>query len=293
MNIAAMLRTNGQTTIKRVRISQSIQQELKDYIFSSLEDYINHERVERVEFTGEFKPDNDQVFMIANFELPFDTDFISNTINLETLQINEIESIYGLIFSEQEKNEIIFQTFDSRKILGNKKWYELVYNQNDFVRFNKKGIIIDKRIDGVYLRNEQTLLFRSFHNISRLFDMKDYYREATNEEIEEFGSNELINVDNIEDLHQIADTQIRKYIYLIQKNEILNNLQEKGKFSKAKEFANKFEIGNLFDENEQKITIPVQNKKKTKLLLKFLNEDIYEAPITDSRYETNSKRRIS
>ncbi len=289
MNITAMLRTKEQPIIKRVRISQSIQQELRGYVFSPLDNYLSYERVE---FTGEFKPDNDQVFVIENFKLPFNIDFTSNTINLETLQIDEIQNIYGLIFSEPEKNEIIFQTFDSRRILG-RRGFELIHHNNDFTKFDEKGIIVDKKIDGVYLKNEQTLLFRSFHNISRLFDMKDYYREATNEEIEEFGNNELINIENIEDLHQIADTQIRKYIYLIQKNGILTNLQERDRFLKAKEFANKFEIGNFFDENKQKIIVPIQDKRKTKLLLKFLNEDIYEAPITDNKYETNSKRKIS
>ncbi len=290
MNITAMLRVNGETAIKRVRISQAIQHELRDYILSPLNNYIS---CERIEFTGEFKPDDDQILTIENFQLPFNIDFIHNILSLEALQIEDIEKIYGLIFSEPDRNEIIFQTFDSRKILGNKKWYELVHHKNDFVRFENKGIIIDQRIDGVYLIKEKTLLFKSFHNISRLFDIRNYYREATDEEIKNFASDGLIDVDRVDDLIEVADTQTRKYIFLIQKNGILANLQDRDRFLKAKALANRFEIGDLFDEDKYKISIPVGSKKKTKLLLKFLNEDLYESPLTDSKYETNSKRKIS
>ncbi|MFK2369565.1 hypothetical protein ACIXNN_14705 [Bacteroides fragilis] len=112
--------------------------------------------------------------------------------------------------------------------------------------------------------------------------MIDFFEEASNETIEDFANQELLNV-NVDWLKENSNSMIRKQITLIQKSNILATATVKKLKSSAKIFNLQIEIAN------GKLTIP-NNKKQCKDVLCFLNEQFYIGLISGKKFRTNSKR---
>lgn len=182
MNLFALLKDDN---IARISLSRDVQNELKEYITPQVSEISEKERIY---FNGQYKPDDDQVLQIKRFEIPFKNKLtLDCNILSEETQIDEIKS---LIFSF-DKNKIAFQTFDRRKIIQPNKC-NLILSNETFSKLNKKGISIDQKIDVLF--KDDNLLFYSYHNASKIFsNLSDYYREATDKEL-----NEIKESDNIE-----------------------------------------------------------------------------------------------
>ena len=54
----------------------------------------------------------------------------------------------------------------------------------------------------------------------------------------------------------------------------------------------KFGLSIELDEENGKLVVP-SSKREFKKLLRLLNDDLLESPLTQAKYETNSKRRIA
>ena len=177
---------------------------------------------------------------------------------------------------------LIFQSIDSRKFIKPNSF--LFYSDNTFNYEDKKGIKLDNNIDTLLEIESNTVLFNSFHNASKIFDLSEIFREATNEELEEFQKHELfsdgLTLDKI-------NNRLRKKIFLIQKNEILNKIKQN--YNIVKNYAN--EVGLSIYFNNNKIIIPSDLSELTKLI-NFFNEDLYRSPISGVIYESNSKKSV-
>lgn len=279
MNILCRLKSqNGNGDLRRIKLSQDIENQLSSYLAESLS-YFN--KAERINFNGEYKPDENQVLVIKNYK-GFKANEFDNILIIPVLEEAEIETIKYLIFSNNDL--ILFQTFDSRKIIKPEKLY-LLYSSNTYSRIDNKGLVVDAKIDAVFLKNESVLLFSSYHNASKIFDLSNYYREATENEIKENFTNKEIFIGEL-DL-SIINSRYRKKIYQIIKNDVLKKVKDN--FKSVNNYANEFGLFGVFDENNSKIILP-QNKKDIEKLINFLNDDLYKSPISDIIYETNSKR---
>lgn len=280
MNLFCHLRENN--SFKRIVLSQNLQNELSEYLSNIINKFVNSTQIE---FSGEYKPEeeNNEILCINDFINPYQN---FEPMSLEVLSGDEIENIKSLIFVDD--NKIAYQSFDKRKIIKPSKWF-LIYSNDTYSKIEKAGLIIDPKIDALYLVKEKKLLFYSFHNATKIFDLADYYREATDSEIENFFDNKLIEKEtdfNKEHLNK----NVRKKIHLIQKNNILKKVQSN--FDEVAKHASKFDLLEYFDINFKKIKIP-NDKKKIEKLINFLNDDIYDSPITSNIYKTNSKRVIN
>ena len=81
------------------------------------------------------------------------------------------------------------------------------------------------------------------------------------------------------------DQTTRKLIWAIQKSNIEYDLTEAVNVGN-----NKFNL-QIRLRDDGKLNIPA-NKKNFKRLLRLLNDDLLESPLTQEKYETNSKKRI-
>ena len=277
MNIYCIIRESN--AIKRIQLSQDLHNRLNDYLNESITPI---KQKKTVLFSGEYKPEENEILYIENFDNPH--------INIDALSTgqldeNEIESIKTLVFKMDDK-KIAYQCFDNRKIIRPEKWF-LIYSNNTYCKIDNRGLIIDNKIDAIFCGNK--LLFSSYHNASKIFDLSRYYREATDNEIENFIKNKIIKDGESFDKN-LLNSKMKKKIYLILKNNVLK--QVKDNFESVAEYSEKVGMSSCFDKSNTKIIFP-NDKNKVEKLLNFLNDDLYNSPITGNNYETNSKRKIS
>jgi hypothetical protein len=125
--------------------------------------------------------------------------------------------------------------------------------------------------------------------VRRLFDVDDYYKEATNEELASFAQHARLAAPADFNLADLADTWIRRKITLIQASGLLDTTPA----DKIQQIANTFNIQLevIGQGNEAKLTLPNQ-KRDLKAFLKFLNDDFYQSPLTDVQYVSSSKRKL-
>lgn len=65
MNLFALLKDEH---IKRISINQEIQRQLDDYIKDSIHQFVNKERID---FDGQYKPENNQILLISDYNLNY------------------------------------------------------------------------------------------------------------------------------------------------------------------------------------------------------------------------------
>lgn len=277
MNLYCMLKNNDNpiNIIRRILLSQELQSNLSAYIQKSINEVKNSTPIS---FSGEYKTEEDEVLIIENFENPY-ANFIPATTQI--LQSNEIENIKTLIFVNEEM--IAYQCFDSRKVIRPEKWF-LIYSGNTYNKIDNKGLIIESKIDALFWKNR--LFFSSYHNASKIFDLSSYYREASDKEIDDLMKDKCIQADVSFDKNLI-NSKMRKKLYLIQKNKTLEKVQNN--FDIVLEYAKQLNVGKMFDKKKKKIIIP-SDKKNLEKLINFLNDDLYKSPISETIYETNSKK---
>lgn len=272
--------------VKRIPLIRELQMRLTQGFAEKLSVYISNETT-LLDFNENvhYNPDEDELFVIKNFRMPQKIiNALNNPVNLENISEEYYENIRAIFCGGQnnENYEIMFTVFDSKKIIKRSRFkIILLYRDGTFTDFENKMIVIEERIDVLFRNNN--LYFRSFTNAKKIFGdhLNEYYREATDEEIEEF-SDQLFG-DSIP--NEFIDYRTRKFIFGIMKEGIpeVRRVVQVGK----EKFGIELEIT-----EDGKLAIP-DNKRDFKKLLKLLNDDLLESPLTNAKYETNSKRKIS
>ena len=245
-----------------------------------------------MEFDGSYKPDQDEVLYIDNFQLPDEIkDAIRNPIGVASYgkENGDYPSIKAIFVGERteedatEKFSVAFQRFrKDQYILPD--FINIFWDQNTFRREKKFGISVSDLIDCYFVNNK--LEFASFYFARQIFDLSGYYRSATNQEVESFTSNELLSFEDASNFKALANSSIRRKIAMINDSGVLENHSA----IDIKRLAQKAGI-DLTVKNK-KIIIP-QDKEKIKVILSFLDEEAYKGPFTQFTYLANSKRKVS
>ncbi len=282
MNLIAII---NDRKIRRLPLSNGIQEDLIKHYNGVKETFINDTL--KVGFEGNYKCEDNEIYELKKFDLnnniyncDLNNVIFNNLITLNQIDNNDIENIKILI-AVQDKY-LIFQSMDNRKFIKPKSF--LIFSNNTFNYEDKKGIKIDNNIDCIVDLNSKSLLFTSFHNASKIFNLSDIYREATKQEIDEFCKQKIFNGELKEE--NLTST-IRKKIFLISKNNILQYVKKN--FQQVKNYAEELGIDCFKDE---KIKFP-EDKEGIKKLINFLNEDLYKSPISNTIYESNSKKKYN
>lgn len=290
MNLSLFALTeNPANRIVKFNLSQEVQNELTVYL-KNQETQFNLS-VEKIPFDGKYKPDFGEVLVINNFD---DIDGLALAI-INTVPISEVEpsievfqSIKALFSGYVDGGiaTILIQNFDKRKIIST-NGLSIFHSSNTYKKIEDIGLTIDSKLTAII--KGENLEFFSFHLLRQIFDMSEYYKEATDNDIHEFLSLPLIHVDDIENLISMSDTWIRRKFSLIQQSQILENTHLNDIKAVAIEFNIPLVTKNI-DGNEV-IELP-NNKADLKTILRFFDEDYYKSPLSRIQYVTNSKRVV-
>jgi len=283
----AILKVNSEYEVRRIDVVYHIENHILNTLIKEKQNFFtNIENV--IDFTESplYKLEDDQVFVIDDFELNLPLlDYAGNSTPLEVLDPQQFEKVKYIALVDLGTKEIGFIVFNKSFILKPRnKFWMLFVDKNMFTEFDKKALLIPKKMDAVWKDNK--LYFKSLRKVTILFGdrIKRYYKEATKDDMEKFRYYFFIE-DIPEDF--LTSTN-RKLIWFIMKYTINETSLD---LNRIKEIAeNKFGISiNITD---GKFRIP-DNKQDFNKLLKLLNDDLLESPLTQNKYEVNSKRKVS
>lgn len=310
--------------IARVEMPQATQRQV-GRLFAEAEERLTAGR-ELVEFSGSYKPDADELLYISGFVLdPAVLEAIQNPLSvpafapdpkqppvIKALFMGEMRGsgasghkgngtdiskgadtkdfsgtsrpvVAEKGFPAKKDLIVVFQRFRKEQYIT-RQGISLFHQQDSFVATEKFGFTIQENADCLYIGGE--LRFHSFYYARQIFDLSGYYREATEQDIEAFIQHEKVNIRQTEVFKTLSnDAWVRRKIALIRDSGFLDKHPAAKIRTKAKSFGLQVSI------TSNRLDFP-DDKKELKLLLKFLDEEIYRGVFSEAVLETNSKRRF-
>jgi hypothetical protein len=282
--------------IRRIPLTAALNAELAQ-LFAEQQAALLGDR-QPIAFTGSYNVDEGEIFTIADYPLPPAIgQAIGNPLTCPVLNLNTETHRIKALFSGTwtAANKIVnFQVFDAGKLLSN-RWTLIglpIQAGDTYKRLEEPGLILQDKLTAHF--HNGTLYFASYHNTKRFLDLADYYREATDTDLDDFAATDLFAFEDQEGFKEQADSIIRKKIALLQKNEVLKDLA----VADIQTVANNFNAEipeehhiTIMVNDDGKLVIP-EDKKQLKELIRFLDEDYVTAPLTKRKCLTNSKKYL-
>lgn len=283
-NLFTACRINGALVAKRVRLDQAVQQQIET-VFNQQEAEFRHGITSEVPFDGSWTPDDDEFLTI---DVPQEAAIFADTIHANPVSIPDIdttnfeaEGIKG-IFTGVAVNgttKILVQRFTPQQILSRR--FSLLQNGNAFRRLSDPAFSLDTSLTCVIEGGK--VKFRSFHKLRAVISLLDVYRAATDQEVQAFAAHAHFEVADAAAFIATADQTIRKLVHAIGNSGVLNN------HTVTQIETACTAVGMAVTVNNGKLIMPT-DRAEIKKLLRFLDDGLYQAPLTGVRYVTNSKR---
>ncbi len=292
-NFFAIAQTSGKDQkVVRIPTISSLQSDLTKLFEQQATDFLG-QGAEEIAFDGSYKVDDNEIFVIDNFTLGDDLlSALQNPHQAEKIVLNSettptIKSILATSYDHTNmKATVYFQAFSRTQLLV-KDRFTIFHSRNTFHRLMEAGLTFGTSLAAIF--RDRNLYFRSFALINRFLDVKEYFKEATNEEIKKVVGHSVLYIEDSEMLIGMADSWMRKRFAALISSGILDQIDARKTANKAKNYGLILKITKK--DGKDAIEFP-KDKKLAKKLLTFLNEGFYKGELTDQPYQTNSKRKL-
>ncbi len=283
MNLFA-LTSNPAARVLRFPLSNDLQNEI-NRVFCSQRDRFLNGIVETIEFDGRYQPEEGELLVIKNFVDPDAlANIVKNPIGVEQFdpKVHSLESVKA-IFSgcPDGGDQVLIQLFERRRLIATGA-VAFFFSGNTFERMSETGLTLDTKLLAVL--DGKDLKFQSFHFLRRVFEVDDYFKEATATEVKSFAAHPMLVTADAAAFEAAASSTVRRKIALIVQSGIL----DKHSVATIVATAKPFKVDIQLDANG-KIILP-ESPSDLRKLLRFLDEDYYESPLTQTQYVSNSKR---
>jgi hypothetical protein len=284
--LAAIVKTDGVMQTLRIPLRQGLQTTLAERWREQCSEFLSN--ITEVEFDAGYNPEKDERFRLNKYELP---EWLRNESSL-TIQnldavsandnfINSIKSVVAFARNQQGQEVILFQKFSRSHVI--KPGSFLLLENDTYETVQRPGLTLDDKLTALYFPAERKLLFHNFRTTNSFLPLADFYEEASEQEIREVLKHERLASEDPEALAVGANQWFRKRFALLKDSKILDKYTAKQIKAHSKGYDVEIQLkGN-------KLVFPA-NKVAGKRLLQFLNEELFRGPITETLYETNSKR---
>ena len=234
-------------------------------------------------------------FVITNFNLPQE---IKDAVDMPDILTNYLPKdkegktadgfdIRAILIARKDGNEyyVAGQKFSQRQITVKKHGMGFFLHGETFVEDNRYFTIsLGEQIDCIYVGNG--LIFEKYFDANGVFDLSDYYRSASQREMDSFAENIALNITDI-----IGFAKAMSGIQMRKKVAKILDLGTLGDINKIRENAQKVNVPIRFTLDGNKIDMP-SDKKELKTILAFLSEELYPGLFTSKTYLSNSTRQI-
>lgn len=278
-NFVFFLLTDG--SIRRLLLTDDAVQDIVALWEPSFAKFIS-DVITEISFNGSYMPNKDEVLYVTMGLPDCFSNIPDNTINYNEIAIPG-DSIKTVCL--YHNGDYYFQNFLNNYILKTTN-IPLIWSNNTYKKFDEqKAFTIEETVNAIY--HDGKLYFRSYASARQIFDLSAFYAEATNADIDRVFMNPTFFGSDCEWMKENCDSLMRKQIKSIEDSKILAKLDvsKKSFQSWAKKAGIPKEVY-----NSGHLILP-KNKKECKVVLSFLNEDIFEGHFSKSVYFSNSKRK--
>lgn len=284
--LAAIVRQAGGTRLLRIPLHQDLQNTLSENWQAQYGAFV--EDVEEIDFNAGYQPELHERFCLEDYDLPdWLSDETSQTIqDLDPINNNEglVDSIKGIVaFARDAQGEelILFQNFSRSHVIRPARF--LFLQNNTYETTERPGLALDSKLSALYLRADSKLLFHNFRTVNTFLPLSDFYEEASEQEIREVLAHDVLAPENADVLATDSNQWFRKRFAMLRDSSVLDKFSAKQIQTRSKGYDVDVHI------SKGKIVFPAE-RGAAKKLLQFLNEELFRGAITETLYETNSKR---
>ena len=255
--------------------------------FVAMEADFNNAHQETIPFSADYKLEKNEVFILEDFkEHTVLKKALKTPKAVPNLHVDRVplKLIKALFTGTSDGKKILIQRFDRSQVLMPSTML-FMDSKETFTHTTFGGISIGPKINA--LINDDTITFSNFNSLRRVFDMDHYFREATDSELDSFQDNGVFATVEGFKLSDFDDTIIRKKVTLLNHAGILAMENIPALIAAAEELKHTLEIQEVAE--GVRIVMPIE-KRKIKLLLNFLDSDIYISAVNGKKYRSNSKK---
>lgn len=284
--LAAIVKTGGVMRLLRIPLHQELQSTLAARWGEQYAGFLDN--ITEVDFDAGYNPEKDERFRLNEYELP---EWLRNesslTIqNLDSVStsndfIDSIKSMVAFARNEQNQEVILFQRFSRSHVIEPGSF--LFLQDDTYETVQRPGLTLDDKLSALYVPAQRRLLFHNFRTANSFLPLADFYEEASEDDIREVLSHSRLAAENPEALAVGANQWFCKRFALLKESEILDKFTANQIRAHSKGYDVDVQV------KGSKIVFPA-DKAAAKRLLQFLNEELFRGAITETLYETNSKR---
>lgn len=283
MNLFALTSISG-ARILRFPLSASLQKELPVEFAKQREAFLSNV-VDTIPFDGRYRPEEGELLVIKGF---VDVDgldgAIKNPLSVETFEpkVHSLDAVKAIFTGLGDgTKQILIQFFERRRLLSS-SFMPIFYSRNTFEKMDGSGLMLDNKLLAVIDGDE--LKFQSFHFLRQVFELDDYFKEATNAEVDQFASHSKLSISDMVAFKKDVSAVVRRKIGYVLQSGVLDKHSVEQIIATAQMF--KVDIQQTDD---GKIVIP-GSPRELRRMLRFLDEDYYQSPLSQTHYISNSKR---
>ena len=288
-HLAAVVKEHNQTRLLQIPLHQALQDSLAESWEAQNFRFV--EGIEEVDFNAGYSPEKHEQFRLQDYEPPeWLAGENSQTIeNLDTIAhedelIDSISGIVAMARNAQDEEMVLFQNFTRSRVI--RPGGSLFLEGNTYKSVDRPGLTLDVALSAVYQPAEHKLLFHSFRTVNTFLPLADFYQEASEQDIKEVLGHPRLSAEDSEATAVNANQWFRKRFAMLKDSGILDEYSATEIKSRSNGHNVAIKVSN------GGIVFPV-DKAEAKRVLQFLNEELYRGPITETLYETNSKRQAN
>jgi len=286
MTLLAYCKTAQGNVVKRIPMTNPVQQGIET-LFADQETAFRAGRPNEVAFDGDWNPDEDELLTLA---VSPEVTTLINAANGNALALPVIDTAHfdaeniKALFTVSGTDggmRLLVQRFTAMQLLNRKR--ALLLDNNNFRELTESAFTFGSRLTCIV---ENALIkFDSYHNLRAIFDLTEFYHEATDEDIDQFAAHGSINIADIDAFKSDATQTIRKLVHKVLNSDVLNAHTPQDIQATAAETGLNLTLQNGV------LEVP-EDKALARQFFRFLDDSLYEAALSGQRYVTNSKRAV-
>ena len=290
-HLAVIIRKRPQMDLLQIPLSDELQHALSENWYSQYDTFVKD--IQEIPFESGYKPEDHERFCEPDYKLPkwlvkessLTVPSLSKMVDNSVREMKRIKGTVAFARNEWDEELMLFQNFKSYQIITPDR--TAVLSGDTYTDIKENGLVFGDKLSAVYQPTQQKLLFDNFYNVNIFLPLSEYFRPASENDIQRILSHEKLDPEDSEVLATDPNQWFRTRFAMLERSRVLD--QYAARDIQARSMGHDISI--QLSADEKKIVFPA-DKSAAKRLLQFLNEEIFRGPITDELFETNSKKKM-